>query len=140
MTGAARHFTTRTNPQPALDQAEVDAPDILEHLAEVGMAVIQTSGNDIRNITADPHAGANAEEVDDPRIWVEAIRQWSTFHPEFSFLPRKFKIAVTASPADRAATKVYDIGLRLHRNDAPASLASRRWSVAVLAARPIWAR
>ncbi len=82
------------------------------------MHAIQTSGNDIRNITADPHAGANAEEVDDPRIWVEAIRQWSTFHPEFSFLPRKFKIAVTASPADRAATKVYDIGLRLHRNDA----------------------
>src|SRR6202012_5709139 len=78
---------------------------------------IQTSGNDIRNITADPHAGANAEEVDDPRIWVEALRQWSTFHPEFSFLPRKFKIAVTASPKDRAATKVYDIGLRLHRND-----------------------
>jgi sulfite reductase (NADPH) hemoprotein beta-component len=111
------HFTTRTNLQLHWIKLK-DAPDILGHLAEVGMHAIQTSGNDIRNITADPHAGANAEEVDDPRIWAEAIRQWSTFHPEFSFLPRKFKIAVTASPADRAATKVYDIGLRLHRNDA----------------------
>jgi sulfite reductase (NADPH) hemoprotein beta-component len=111
------HFTTRTNIQLHWIKLR-DAPDILEHLAEVGMHAIQTSGNDIRNITADPHAGINAEEVDDPRVWVEAIRQWSTFHPEFSFLPRKFKIAVTASPKDRAATKVYDIGLRLHRNDA----------------------
>jgi sulfite reductase (NADPH) hemoprotein beta-component len=111
------HFTTRTNLQLHWIKLR-DAPDILAHLAEVGMHAIQTSGNDIRNITADPHAGANAEEADDPRIWAEAIRQWSTFHPEFSFLPRKFKIAVTASPKDRAATKVYDIGLRLHRNDA----------------------
>src|SRR5579864_3201158 len=110
------HFTTRTNLQLHWIKLK-DAPDILEHLAEVGMHAIQTSGNDIRNITADPHAGANAEEVDDPRVWVEAIRQWSTFHPEFSFLPRKFKIAVTASPADRAATKIYDIGLRLHRDE-----------------------
>jgi sulfite reductase (NADPH) hemoprotein beta-component len=110
------HFTTRTNLQLHWIKLK-DAPDILGHLAEVGMHAIQTSGNDIRNITADPHAGANAEEVDDPRIWAEAIRQWSTFHPEFSFLPRKFKIAVTASPKDRAATKVYDIGLRLHRGD-----------------------
>ena len=110
------HFTTRTNLQLHWIKLK-DAPDILEHLAEVGMHAIQTSGNDIRNITADPHAGANADEVDDPRIWAEAMRQWSTFHPEFSFLPRKFKIAVTASPADRAATKVYDIGLRIHRND-----------------------
>jgi sulfite reductase (NADPH) hemoprotein beta-component len=110
------HFTTRTNLQLHWIKLK-DAPDILEHLAEVGMHAIQTSGNDIRNITADPHAGANAEEADDPRIWVEALRQWSTFHPEFSFLPRKFKIAVTASPKDRAATKIYDIGLRLHRND-----------------------
>jgi sulfite reductase (NADPH) hemoprotein beta-component len=111
------HFTTRTNLQLHWIKLR-DAPDILEHLAEVGMHAIQTSGNDIRNITADPHAGANAEEVDDPRVWVEAMRQWSTFHPEFSFLPRKFKIAVTGSPKDRAATKVYDIGLRLHRDDA----------------------
>jgi sulfite reductase (NADPH) hemoprotein beta-component len=110
------HFTTRTNLQLHWIKLK-DAPDILEHLAEVGMHAIQTSGNDIRNITADPHAGATADEADDPRIWAEAIRQWSTFHPEFSFLPRKFKIAVTASPADRAATKVYDIGLRLHRTE-----------------------
>jgi sulfite reductase (NADPH) hemoprotein beta-component len=110
------HFTTRTNLQLHWIKLK-DAPDILDHLAEVGMHAIQTSGNDIRNITADPHAGATADEVDDPRIWAEAMRQWSTFHPEFSFLPRKFKIALTASPADRAATKVYDIGLRLHRND-----------------------
>ena len=111
------HFTTRTNLQLHWIKLK-DAPDILDHLASVGMHAIQTSGNDIRNITADPHAGANADEVDDPRIWAEALRQWSTFHPEFSFLPRKFKIALTASPKDRAATKVYDIGLRLHRNDA----------------------
>jgi sulfite reductase (NADPH) hemoprotein beta-component len=110
------HFTTRTNLQLHWIKLK-DAPDILAHLAEVGMHSIQTSGNDIRNVTADPHAGATADEVDDPRVWAEAIRQWSTFHPEFSFLPRKFKIAVTASPADRAATKVYDIGLRLHRDD-----------------------
>ena len=110
------HFTTRTNLQLHWIKLK-DAPDILAHLAEVGMHAIQTSGNDIRNITADPHAGATADEVDDPRIWTEALRQWSTFHPEFSFLPRKFKIAVTASPADRAATKIYDIGLRLHRTD-----------------------
>ena len=110
------HFTTRTNLQLHWIKLK-DAPDILDHLASVGMHAIQTSGNDIRNITADPHAGATADEVDDPRIWAEAMRQWSTFHPEFSFLPRKFKIALTASPADRAATKVYDIGLRLHRTD-----------------------
>ena len=84
------------------------------------MHAIQTSGNCIRNITADPHAGATADEVDDPRIWAEAIRQWSTFHPEFSFLPRKFKIAVTAAPKDRAATT----GLR-HR-PAPAPRRRRR--------------
>jgi len=111
------HFTTRTNIQLHWVKLK-DAPDILDHLAEVGMHAIQTSGNDIRNITADPHAGATADEADDPRIWAEALRQWSTFHPEFSFLPRKFKIAITGSPKDRAATKVYDIGLRLHRDDA----------------------
>jgi sulfite reductase (NADPH) hemoprotein beta-component len=111
------HFTTRTNIQLHWIKLK-DAPDILDHLAKVGMHAIQTSGNDIRNITADPHAGATADEVDDPRVWAEVMRQWSTFHPEFSFLPRKFKIAVTAAPADRAATKVYDIGLRLHREAA----------------------
>jgi sulfite reductase (NADPH) hemoprotein beta-component len=110
------HFTTRTNLQFHWIKLR-DAADILGELAGVGLHAIQTSGNCIRNLTADPHAGATAEEVDDPRIWAEAVRQWSTFHPEFSFLPRKFKIAVTASPKDRAAIRVYDIGLRLHRDE-----------------------
>jgi sulfite reductase (NADPH) hemoprotein beta-component len=109
------HFTTRTNLQLHWIKLR-DAPDILAELADVGLHAIQTSGNCIRNLTADPFAGATADEVDDPRIWAEAIRQWSTFHPEFSFLPRKFKIAVTASKTDRAALKVYDIGLRLERD------------------------
>ncbi len=109
------HFTTRQNIQfnwPAL----IDVPDILDDLADVEMHAIQTSGNCIRNITSDPYAGAIAGEVDDPRVWSEVIRQWSSLHPEFSFLPRKFKIAVTASDQDRAAIRVHDIGLRLHRN------------------------
>src|SRR5450432_1434664 len=110
------HFTTRTNLQLHWIKL-ADAPDILDDLATVGLHAIQTSGNCIRNLTADPHAGATADEVDDPRIWAEAIRQWSTFHPEFSFLPRKFKIAVTAAKQDRAAIRVYDIGLRLHRDE-----------------------
>ncbi|MDB5483188.1 MAG: sulfite reductase [Caulobacteraceae bacterium] len=109
------HFTTRTNLQLHWIKLK-DAPDILDELATVGLHAIQTSGNCIRNLTADPYAGATADEVDDPRIWAEVIRQWSTFHPEFSFLPRKFKIAVTGSPKDRAAIRVYDIGLRLHRD------------------------
>ena len=110
------HFTTRQNLQynwPAL----VDVPDILDDLAQVEMHAIQTSGNCIRNVTSDQFAGAAKGEVEDPRIWCEVIRQWSTFHPEFSFLPRKFKIAVTANENDRAAVKVHDIGLRLHRNE-----------------------
>jgi sulfite reductase (NADPH) hemoprotein beta-component len=111
------HFTTRTNLQLHWIKL-ADAPDILDELATVGLHAIQTSGNCIRNLTADPHAGATVDEVDDPRIWAEAIRQWSTFHPEFSFLPRKFKIAVTAARTDRAATRIYDIGLRLHRDAA----------------------
>ncbi|HEY5289586.1 MAG TPA: nitrite/sulfite reductase [Caulobacteraceae bacterium] len=111
------HFTTRTNLQLHWIKLK-DAPDILDELAEVGLHSIQTSGNCIRNLTADPHAGATADEVDDPRIWAEAIRQWSTFHPEFSFLPRKFKIAVTGAPVDRAAIRIYDIGLRLSRDEA----------------------
>jgi sulfite reductase (NADPH) hemoprotein beta-component len=110
------HFTTRTNLQLHWIKLR-DAPDILAKLAQVGLHAIQTSGNCIRNLTADPHAGAAADEVDDPRIWAEAIRQWSTFHPEFTFLPRKFKIAVTASANDRAAIRVYDVGLRLRRDD-----------------------
>ncbi|HSZ51472.1 MAG TPA: nitrite/sulfite reductase [Caulobacteraceae bacterium] len=115
------HFTTRTNLQLHWIKLK-DAPDILDQLAEVGLHAIQTSGNCIRNVTADPYSGAIAGEADDPRVWAEAIRQWSTFHPEFSYLPRKFKIAVTATEADRAATQIYDIGLRLHR-DAEGGLA-----------------
>lgn len=111
------HFTTRQNIQynwPRLDQV----PDILNELAEVEMHAIQTSGNCIRNVTSDQYAGATDEEIEDPRITSEIIRQWSTFHPEFSFLPRKFKIAVTASPRDRAAVKVHDIGIEIIRNEA----------------------
>ena len=108
------HFTTRTNLQLHWIKL-ADAPDILEHLAEAGLHSMQTSGNTIRNVTADPYAGATADELDDPRVWAEAIRQWSTLHPEFSFLPRKFKIAVTAAAKDRAAIKVYDIGLAMRR-------------------------
>ncbi|MDP3661078.1 nitrite/sulfite reductase [Phenylobacterium sp.] len=108
------HFTTRTNLQFHWIKL-ADAPDILDELASVDMHAIQTSGNCIRNVTADPFAGATAEEVDDPRVWAEAMRQWSSLHPEFSFLPRKFKIAVTASPKDRTAAKVHDIGLVMKR-------------------------
>jgi sulfite reductase (NADPH) hemoprotein beta-component len=108
------HFTTRTNLQFHWIKLK-DAPDILDHLGEVDMHAIQTSGNCIRNVTADPYAGATAEELDDPRVWAEAIRQWSTVHPEFNWLPRKFKIAITAAPKDRTAAKVHDIGLVLRR-------------------------
>ncbi|WP_309603783.1 nitrite/sulfite reductase [Phenylobacterium sp.] len=108
------HFTTRTNLQLHWIKLS-DAPDILDHLAQVDMHAIQTSGNCIRNVSADPYAGATAEEIDDPRVWAEAIRQWSTAHPEFSWLPRKFKIAVTAAPKDRTAAKTHDIGLNLKR-------------------------
>ncbi len=108
------HFTTRQNIQfnwPRL----ADTPDILDHLAEVEMHAIQTSGNCIRNVTADHFAGIAADEIEDPRPWSEIIRQWSTLHPEFSYLPRKFKIAVTGAAKDRAATRLHDIGLKLVR-------------------------
>ncbi len=111
------HFTTRQNLQfhwPALK----DIPDILEHLATVEMHAIQTSGNCIRNVTADHFAGAALDEVADPRPYAEILRQWSSLHPEFIFLPRKFKIAVTGSERDRAAIQVHDIGLHLKRNAA----------------------
>ena len=110
------HFTTRQNLQFHWPKLE-ETPDILAELAQVQMHGIQTSGNSFRNVTTDEYAGAAADELEDPRIYCEIIRQWSTLHPEFSFLPRKFKIAVTASPRDRAAVRVHDIGLRLHRND-----------------------
>ncbi len=108
------HFTTRQNIQFNWIKLK-DAPEILDKLAEVDLHAIQTSGNCIRNTTSDPYAGATAEEVDDPRVWCEVIRQWSTLHPEFSFLPRKFKIAITASAKDRTAAKVHDIGLLLRK-------------------------
>lgn len=111
------HFTTRQNIQFNWVKLE-QSPDILAELASVEMHAIQTSGNTIRNTTSDPFAGAVAGEIDDPRVWCEIIRQWSTLHPEFSFLPRKFKIAVTGSEDDRAAIKVHDIGLALRRNEA----------------------
>jgi sulfite reductase (NADPH) hemoprotein beta-component len=111
------HFTTRQNIQynwPKLS----DAPAILEELAEVEMHAIQTSGNCIRNVTADQFAAAAGDEVEDPRVWSEIIRQWSTFHPEFSYLPRKFKIAVTGAAQDRAAVQVHDIGLHISKSAA----------------------
>ena len=111
------HFTTRQNLQfnwPTLSET----PDILAELASVQMHAIQTSGNCIRNTTTDPFAGASSDEIADPRPYCEIIRQWSSLHPEFTFLPRKFKIAVTGSAKDRAATKVHDIGLRLVQNEA----------------------
>ena len=111
------HFTTRQNIQYNWPQL-AEVPDILEELATVEMHAIQTSGNCIRNVTADPLAGVADDEIEDPRIYAEIIRQWSTLHPEFSFLPRKFKIAVTGSPADRAAIKVHDIGIGLRRDEA----------------------
>ena len=110
------HFTTRTNLQFHWIRLK-DVPDILDLLAAVEMHAIQTSGNCVRNVTTDPYAGATAEEIDDPRVWAEAIRQWSTAHPEFVWLPRKFKIAVYASEKDRAATRSHDVGLKLIKND-----------------------
>ena len=109
------HFTTRQNIQfNWIKLAEI--PDALEALADVEMHAIQTSGNCIRNVTSDHLAGAAFDELEDPRPWCEIIRQWSTFHPEFSALPRKFKIAVTAATPDRAAVKVHDIGLLMKKN------------------------
>ena len=109
------HFTTRQNLQYNWIKLE-ETPDILAELAEVEMHAIQTSGNCIRNVTADQYAGVEAEELEDPRIYAEIVRQWSTFHPEFTFLPRKFKIAVTGSPHDRAAVRLHDIGLHMRRS------------------------
>jgi sulfite reductase (NADPH) hemoprotein beta-component len=111
------HFTTRQNIQFNWSQLD-EVPDILTHLAEVEMHCIQTSGNCIRNTTADHFAGVAPDEIEDPRLWAEIIRQWSTLHPEFAFLPRKFKIAVTGASHDRAAIKFHDIGLKMVRNEA----------------------
>ncbi len=106
------HFTTRQNIQfnwPKLS----DVPDMLDALADVDMHAIQTSGNCIRNVTADHFAGATPGEVEDPRITAELIRQWSTDHPEFAYLPRKFKLAVTGTEEDRAVIRFHDIGIRV---------------------------
>ena len=108
------HFTTRQNLQFNWPKLE-DVPDILAELAQVQMHAMQTSGNCVRNVTADHLAGVTPDEIDDPRPYCEIVRQWSTLHPEFSYLPRKFKIAVTGAPVDRAASQVHDIGLHLKR-------------------------
>ena len=110
------HFTTRTNIQFNWPKLR-DVPDMLDALADVDMHAIQTSGNCVRNVTADHFAGAAADEIEDPRPTAELIRQWSTDHPEFNWLPRKFKIGITAAPHDRAATKTHDIGLQMVRDD-----------------------
>jgi len=110
------HFTTRQNIQYNWPRLQ-DVPDILDALGEVGMHAIQTSGNTVRNVTADHFAGATSDEVEDPRPAAELLRQWSTDHPEFQFLPRKFKIAVTGAAQDRAVIKAHDIGLRVVKND-----------------------
>ena len=120
------HFTTRQNIQFNWIKLE-DTADILTKLAEVEMHAIQTSGNCIRNVTTDQWAGAAFDEIADPRPVGELLRQWSSLHPEFSYLPRKFKIAITGSPNDRAAVRVHDIGLRLHINDK----GERGWEVMV---------
>src|SRR5262250_1921578 len=110
------HFSTRQNLQlnwPKLEQV----PDILAELATVQMHAIQTSGNSFRNVTTDHFAGVAADEIVDSYVWCEILRQWSTFHPEFSYLPRKFKIAVNGAARDRAAVGVHDIGLHALKND-----------------------
>ena len=109
------HFTTRQNVQFNWPRLE-EIPTILDELAEVEMHAIQTSGNCVRNITTDEFAGVAPDEVEDPRPWCELVRQWATFHPEFAFLPRKFKIAISGSEQDRAAIQVHDIGLELYRD------------------------
>ncbi len=111
------HFTTRQNIQFHWIKLE-ELPDAMSDLASVGLHGMQTSGNCVRNITTDQWAGVAPDEIEDPRIWAEVLRQHMTMHPEFSFLPRKFKIALTAAAHDRAAVKVHDLGLRLHRNGA----------------------
>src|SRR5437588_11326579 len=111
------HFTTRQNIQfNWIKLAEL--PDAMADLSRAGLHGMQTSGNCVRNITTDQWAGVAPDEIEDPRVWAEIVRQFTTLHPEFSFLPRKFKIAVSAAKHDRAAVRVHDIGLRLHRNGA----------------------
>lgn len=111
------HFTTRQNIQFNWMRLQ-DVGDVLDALSQVDMHAIQTSGNCIRNVTADHFAGAALDEVEDPRITAELLRQWSTAHPEFAFLPRKFKIAVSGASADRAVIAFHDIGIQIVRNEA----------------------
>ena len=129
------HFTTRQNLQLNWPRLE-SVPDILEQLATVQMHAIQTSGNCIRNVTADHLAGIAQDEVDDPRPYCEIIRQWANLHPEFTYLPRKFKIAVTGSPEDRAASEVHDVGLHLRR-DARGDIGFQVWVGGGLGRTPI---
>src|SRR5688572_12281483 len=110
------HFSTRQNLQLNWPRLE-DSPDILAELAEVEMHAIQTSGNCVRNITTDHFAGVAPDEIVDPRPLSEILRQWSTFHPEFAYLPRKFKIAVNGAKTDRAVIRLHDIGLDIVKND-----------------------
>ncbi|MCP5017333.1 MAG: nitrite/sulfite reductase, partial [Ketobacter sp.] len=129
------HFSTRQNIQynwPALELV----PDILDKLASVQMHAIQTSGNCIRNVTTDQFAGVATDEIEDPRPYCEIIRQWSTFHPEFAYLPRKFKIAVNAAESDRAAIKFHDIGVEIVR-DAEGNTAFDIWVGGGLGRTPI---
>ena len=129
------HFTTRTNLQLNWPKLE-DVPDMLAELAEVEMHAIQTSGNCIRNTTVDPLAAVSASEVADPRPWAGLIRQWSTFHPEFAYLPRKYKIAVSGGPDDGAGVRIHDQGFQLVKNDA-GELGFRAWAGGGLGRTPI---
>ncbi|MDD5175337.1 MAG: nitrite/sulfite reductase [Sterolibacterium sp.] len=132
------HFSTRQNLQ--LNWPELArVPDILEELANVEMHAIQTSGNCIRNITTDPLAGVALQEVSDPRPWAEILRQWSTFHPEFAYLPRKFKIAVSGGPDDAANVRIHDLGLQLVKN-AEGEVGFRVWVGGGLGRTPILAK
>ena len=129
------HFSTRQNLQ--LNWPELSrTPDILAELASVEMHGIQTSGNVVRNVTTDHFAGVAPDELVDPRPYCELLRQWSTFHPEFTFLPRKFKIAISAASADRAAVQVHDIGLRLVR-DEEGALGFEVWAGGGLGRTPV---
>ncbi|NOG70264.1 nitrite/sulfite reductase [Roseicella sp. DB1501] len=131
------HFTTRQNIQFNWTRLE-DVPDIMRALADVDMHAIQTSGNCIRNTTTDEYAGADPEEAADPRIYAEIIRQWSTLHPEFTWLPRKFKIAITGAPQDRVAMQVHDVGLVVKR-DAAGAIGFEIWAGGGLGRTPVLA-
>jgi sulfite reductase (NADPH) hemoprotein beta-component len=128
-------------PQPATQLGQAaEVPDILAELAEDELHAIQTSGNCIRNVTTDHFAGVAADEIADPRPWAEILRQWSSFHPEFAYLPRKFKVAISGATEDRAAIQVHDLGLQVVQGTIPARSASRFMPAAASAAPRCWAR